>query len=489
VGAQYAEQAVIGGAVRLSGVQSYRAPAWTKRLRVVLVLVDLSAIAAAACLTAALADEPVEVLGAATVPLPIVAAVFVLGWVVALGATRSRSLRLVGAGLEQYRRVLTGSVCFACGLGIAAVVLDLQVSPLCFAVALSSGLVSALVGRWLVRRVVVGRRIRGESLTPTLVVGPANQAAELIADLRRRPDAGYSACGVCLQADAPGATIPDQVRHHPAEQLAAAALSGLYGAVMVCDGLDGAAVRSLAWELENSPVEMILLPRLADVAGPRLQVSDVEGLALVHVDLPQFSGRKLWWKRGFDLIFSALALILLLPVFLLVALLIKLDDGGPVIFRQERIGRNGKPFVIHKFRTMCVDAEAQIDALIQSCGGEALLFKLEHDPRVTRLGAMLRRYSIDELPQFWSVIRGGMSVVGPRPQVSREVAEYTDRHYRRLLIKPGITGLWQVSGRSELSMEESIRLDLRYVENWSIMGDLTIIVKTVRVVVLPSGAF
>jgi exopolysaccharide biosynthesis polyprenyl glycosylphosphotransferase len=208
----------------------------------------------------------------------------------------------------------------------------------------------------------------------------------------------------------------------------------------------------------------------------------------MYVDLPRFTGAKLVLKRTFDIVVSAIALLLLAPVFLVIAALIKLDDGGPMLFRQQRIGRYGQPFTIHKFRTMCVDAEAKIDALIAAGGGMALLFKLEDDPRITRIGKVLRKYSLDELPQFWTALRGGMSVVGPRPQVSREVAEYSDIHHRRLLIKPGITGLWQVNGRSELSMDESIRLDLRYVENWSLIGDITIILKTIGVVLRPRGA-
>lgn len=210
---------------------------------------------------------------------------------------------------------------------------------------------------------------------------------------------------------------------------------------------------------------------------------------MLHVDLPRYSGTKYWLKRSFDVFFAAAALVALSPVLGLVALAIKLDDGGPVLFRQERIGLGGEPFVIHKFRTMCADAEAKIDALIAEAGGQALLFKLEHDPRITRIGSTLRKFSLDELPQFWTVLRGGMSIVGPRPQVSREVAEYTDAAHRRLLIKPGITGLWQVNGRSQLSLEESIRLDLRYVENWSLTGDLAIIMKTVRTVLRPRGAY
>ncbi|MFT3860528.1 sugar transferase [Micropruina sp.] len=259
--------------------------------------------------------------------------------------------------------------------------------------------------------------------------------------------------------------------------------------MIAAEGLAHKQSKDLAWSLENRPIEFMFVPRLVDIAGPRVSFRSVEGLSLMRVDLPQFTGGKLAVKRAFDIAVSTVALVFLAPLFMVVAVLIKLDDGGPVFFKQKRVGRFGQPFTIHKFRTMCLDAESKIDALIEANGGAALLFKLEDDPRITKIGKVLRKYSIDELPQFWTVLRGGMSVVGPRPQVEREVAEYSDVHHRRLLIKPGITGLWQVGGRSELSMAAAIQLDLRYVENWSVLGDINIVAKTVGVVLRPDGAY
>jgi exopolysaccharide biosynthesis polyprenyl glycosylphosphotransferase len=226
-----------------------------------------------------------------------------------------------------------------------------------------------------------------------------------------------------------------------------------------------------------------------DIVGPRLHYTDAPGVSMMHVEIPQFSGWKYAIKRTFDIVFSILALIVLSPVFLVTALLIKKEDRGPVIFRQERVGRFGEPFTIHKFRSMSIDAESKIQKLIDDAGGQALFFKLDHDPRMTRIGAVLRRFSIDELPQFWTVLKGDMSIVGPRPQMAREVAEYLPAYKRRLLAKPGITGLWQVCGRSDLSPEDGMRLDLRYVENWSPITDLTIVAKTVTTVFKSSGAY
>lgn len=344
--------------------------------------------------------------------------------------------------------------------------------------------------RWLLRKLLHRLRRRGRAMTQTLVVGNSDAVADVVRQMQRDVAAGYRAVAIHLtdgrnKTEATGLAI----RSFDAEGFEEALERGTYGAVILTEGLDREQTRQIAWRLENRPVQMMFVPRLVDVSGPRLQIRETEGLSFVHVDLPRFSGAKTAMKRAFDIVFSAVALVALLPVFLVIAILIKQDDGGPVFFRQQRVGRYGEPFTIHKFRTMCTDAEARIDALIAANGGAALLFKLEDDPRITTIGKFLRKYSLDELPQFWSVLCGGMSVVGPRPQVSREVAEYSDIHHRRLLIKPGITGLWQVNGRSELSMDESIRLDLRYVENWSLVGDLTIVLKTVGVVLRPGGAW
>lgn len=435
-------------------------------------------------------DDSFALSGFGSVPYWFLGVLTVLGWTVALGLAGSRSVRHLGAGLEEYRRVVTASLGLFGIWAIASYVLRASISRSLFVTALPLGVVLLLVFRWLVRQVIVNRRVAGQALVPTLLVGSASQITDILHSLNRHREAGYAPQGACVVGDgkASAGWGRDIVLHEKSE-LVAVASSGCYEAIIVGDGLSRSELRNLAWHLESSPIDLLFLPRLIDIAGPRLRVSDVEGLALMHVDLPRFSGWRLWLKRAFDIVFSGLALVALSPVFAVVAILIKMDDGGPVFFRQQRIGLRGQPIIVHKFRTMVVDAEAKIDKLIEAQGGHALLFKMEDDPRITGIGKILRKYSIDELPQFWSVLRGGMSVVGPRPQVAREVSEYTRVHYRRLLIKPGITGLWQINGRSELSLKESIRLDLRYVENWSLIGDIMIILKTIRVVLRPSGAY
>jgi exopolysaccharide biosynthesis polyprenyl glycosylphosphotransferase len=248
-------------------------------------------------------------------------------------------------------------------------------------------------------------------------------------------------------------------------------------------------IKRLAWQLEGSAAELVLSSPLADVAGPRMTLQPIEGLPLVHVAIPTFEGGRYALKRTMDIAISAAALLAIAIFLPIIALAIKIDSRGDVFFRQDRVGRDGRIFKIVKFRSMCVDAEARQSELANSNEGAGLLFKMKSDPRVTHVGAFLRRYSIDELPQFWNVLVGDMSVVGPRPPLVSEVQGYDGTVYRRLYIKPGITGLWQVSGRSDLSWDESVRLDLRYVENWSVTNDLLLICRTVKIMLRPEGAY
>jgi exopolysaccharide biosynthesis polyprenyl glycosylphosphotransferase len=259
--------------------------------------------------------------------------------------------------------------------------------------------------------------------------------------------------------------------------------------VLACPEMDGIRLRSLAWELEKSGTDLCVSPALLDVAGPRTTIRQTAGLTLLHVDHPQLSGIGLVIKDLFDRCAAAAALTLLFPLMVLLGAMIWLHDGGPALFTQVRVGKDGRVFRIFKFRTMVVDAEARKEQLIANNDSDGVLFKLRNDPRVTAVGAYLRRWSIDELPQLLNVLRGDMSLVGPRPALPDEAAKYADHVRRRLVVKPGLTGLWQVNGRSDLTWEESVRLDLRYVENWSFALDLQILWKTIPVLTRRSGAY
>ncbi len=259
--------------------------------------------------------------------------------------------------------------------------------------------------------------------------------------------------------------------------------------MLACPEMNGIRLRELAWELEETGTDLCVAPALIDVAGPRTTIRPVAGLPLLQLDHPELAGGKQVIKAVFDRMAAGLALIVLAPLFVVIALAIRLDDQGPVFFKQTRVGRDGQTFKLFKFRTMVVDAEQrklQLQALNEGAG---VLFKMRRDPRVTKVGASLRRWSLDELPQLFNVLKGDMSLVGPRPALPDEVARYGDHMRRRLVVKPGITGLWQVSGRSGLSWEEAFRLDLRYVDNWSIMLDLQILWKTFSAVTGGSGAY
>lgn len=425
---------------------------------------------------------------------PVVSFGIALLWWVALDARGSRDRGVIGHGLDEYRRVMNASLYAFSAIAIASYLVHVDLSRAYFLVLLPVGTTLLLLGRWTCRQVLHRRRAIGGAFTPTIVVGAASEVHGVVRDLTRNRHAGYKPVAVAV----PTAEVD-------AEELKTLELAGVptiaisrlkshldehrAGAVVVVPGLPRHKVRNLAWQLENSSVELMFLPSLVDVAGPRLAINQVQDLSLVRVDLPRYDGWSYALKRLFDIVMSAIALALLAPVIVIAAILVKLEDGHPALFRQERVGLGGGTFTIHKLRTMSIDAEDRVAALIEQAGGKALHFKMRNDPRITRTGSFLRRYSIDELPQFWTVLRGDMSIVGPRPQLAREVAEYSNESMRRLLVKPGITGLAQVRGRSDMTPEEAIAADLRYVENWSLTGDLAIVFRTIGALIRREGAF
>jgi exopolysaccharide biosynthesis polyprenyl glycosylphosphotransferase len=236
-------------------------------------------------------------------------------------------------------------------------------------------------------------------------------------------------------------------------------------------------------------VELVVSPGVMDVARSRLVMRPIAGLPLLYIDKPQYQGAKRIQKRAFDFCFAVAALTFSLPILLITALAIKMTSKGPVFYSSERIGIDGRPFSMLKFRTMVEDADDELANLVSANESDGLLFKIRDDPRIIPVGRFLRRFSIDELPQFINVLRQEMSVVGPRPPLRREVEMYDDDVQRRLLVKPGVTGLWQVSGRSDLPWDKAVRLDLSYVDNWSMVGDILIIAKTLRAVFMHEGAY
>jgi exopolysaccharide biosynthesis polyprenyl glycosylphosphotransferase len=255
------------------------------------------------------------------------------------------------------------------------------------------------------------------------------------------------------------------------------------------DELPPFKVKQISWGLEAGRQHLVLAPSIVDIAGPRIHTRPVSGLPLIHVETPRFSKGQLFLKRATDLTASLLGVVLLSPLLAFLAISVRLTSDGPVFFRQTRIGLSGREFTMLKFRSMVQNAEELLPELAgqQRDAGNEVLFKMTNDPRITPVGRVMRKYSLDELPQLFNVIGGSMSLVGPRPPLASEVEQYADHVHRRFLAKPGITGAWQVSGRSTLSWEDSVRLDLAYVENWTLLGDLVIILKTGKAVLAPGS--
>lgn len=423
---------------------------------------------------------------------------FVVLWMSFLAVFHTRSTRIIGAGIEEYRRVASASFWTFGTIAMTTLLAKIDLARGYLAVALPVGTVALLISRSIWRYYIAGKRARGGYQTTVLVIGDRQEASLLAHELTRNPRDGYLVVGVGI----PGYGLPrgEKLTVHGRdipilgnETHAVAAISGCGADTVAVTGAENFGVRGirkLMWELETVDVDLVVSPGVMDVAGARLTLRPIAGFPLLHVEKPQYQGAKSFQKRAFDSCFSLLALVSTSPLLIASAIAVKLTSRGPVFYSADRIGRDGKPFTMLKFRTMVDGADSQIGTLLTlNEGAGGVLFKLRQDPRVTPVGKILRRFSIDELPQFINVLKQDMSVVGPRPPLPREVDNYDGEVKRRLLVKPGVTGLWQVSGRSDLSWEQSVRLDLSYVDNWSMAGDLLIIAKTLRAVLMSDGAY
>jgi exopolysaccharide biosynthesis polyprenyl glycosylphosphotransferase len=412
-----------------------------------------------------------------------------------LPLSRAWSRQVLGEGAEEFRRLgralLTAGVIVALA-GLLFGALDVQ--PWVFVAVPLVGLI-ALLQRYVLRRVLHhARNNNGTCMLPVMAAGAPDTVRELIQRTRSETHVGWRVEAVCTAGGAGEAGTGEVGGIAVAgtlEQVADMVRRGGYRVVAVTGDpyWTPRRLQQLAWDLEGTGAELVVAPVLMEVAGPRLNVSGVLGMPLLRVSAPAFTGGRRLMKEIFDRSAAALGIALISPLLLLIAVLIKLDDRGPVFYRQRRVGREGRSFLMMKFRTMVVNADAIRGELLAANEGSGPLFKLRSDPRVTRIGMVLRRYSLDELPQLFNVLGGTMSLVGPRPPLPEETAAYQPDVRRRLLVKPGITGLWQVSGRSDLSWAESVRLDLRYVEDWSLALDMVILWKTARAVVGGRGAY
>ncbi|KHL02275.1 sugar transferase [Sinomonas humi] len=467
--------------------RSARAQAWPRRYALCLRVAD-SAVVLAAVVAGVL-------FGGAGPRTDVALAVIAVVWPVALGVYGSRDASVFGIGAEEYRRVVAASVQLFAVLAIAALLVSDWLPARVFTLVFGTGLVGLLVARWSSRRWLNAQRRSGLYLTPAVVVGEPEDVRYVVRRITASSGAPYNVLGVVLPGGRRGQCLTVEGERLPVlsstDDVVRTVALKKASAVIIAGPVPGGNqyVRELGWSLERYEAELVLASTLTNVAGPRIHWRPVQGLPLMEVDLPRYSGAKHVLKRGMDIVFAIVALVLLSPVLAALALVVRCDSPGPVLFRQERIGKDGTAFRMLKFRSMVVGAEAQLGSLAGANEGAGALFKVREDPRVTRCGRWMRRYSLDELPQFLNVLKGEMSLVGPRPPLAREVGEYERFTRRRMLIKPGITGLWQISGRSDLDWDDAVRLDLYYVENWSLLGDLMILWRTIRAIVDPVGAY
>lgn len=410
-------------------------------------------------------------------------------WFIFLSVFGTRDLRVLGFGSEEYGRVIRASLWLFATIALISYLFKLEIARGYIAFAFPLGIIFLLIGRHIVRRWLERQRQVGRLLHRVLVIAGAEGATRLSQELAQAPYAGLHVVDVVTLQTEPDATESDHARSIEAVVPRAQTVGADTIIVDESAGLSADSMRRLGWSLEQTQIDLVVAPRMTEIAGPRLHVRTVEGLPLLHLEQPAFAGGARFLKDAFDSIVSLMALVVLVPVFLVLGLVVALKDGGPVFYKQRRIGQDGRSFVCWKFRTMVVGAESMKSQLTDLNEKDAVTFKITDDPRITSVGKFLRRWSIDELPQLFNVLIGQMSLVGPRPPLAEEVAQYENYEHRRLLVKPGLTGLWQVSGRADLSWEDSVRLDLYYVENWSFALDLLILARTVNVVIKGQGAY
>ncbi|GAA3025009.1 sugar transferase [Microbacterium dextranolyticum] len=416
--------------------------------------------------------------------------ILIVAWMGALSWSDSRSYRVIGIGTTEYVRVASSSFRLFGVIAIIAFLTQTDVARGFLLLSLPIGVVILLWTRWLWRHWLLSKRGRGEWSARLLLVGSESSVSQIARELQRSPRSGYVVVGACIPhgkiADTIEGTDVPVMGSVNAVSSAMAVVRADTVAITSTDELPADKVKEISWHLEAGRQHMVLAPSIIDIAGPRLHTRPVAGLPLIHVETPRFSMGQRFVKRTFDLICASIFIVLLSPLLLAVTIAVSWTSTGPLLYKQVRIGRNGQPFKMLKFRSMRVGADKELKALLEAQGtSEKPLFKIKDDPRITPVGTFIRKYSLDELPQLFNVLGGSMSLVGPRPQIAAEVALYTDAARRRLLARPGLTGLWQVSGRSSLDWEDAVRLDLYYVENWSLVSDLAILMKTAKAVLAP----
>jgi exopolysaccharide biosynthesis polyprenyl glycosylphosphotransferase len=418
-------------------------------------------------------------------------------WVASLAAQGAYATRFAGAGNEEYRAVFRAAGFLVAMLACTSFFFHVPFSRAVVAVAVPVMLVLSTGGRWALRRTIARQRASGAWLQATLLVGDVGAVRDMADHIVNDPsESGMWVVGACVSdlgdpgvAELRANGIPVLGSQH--DTLDVVERCGVEAVAVASNPeMNGQALRRLGWSLEQQDVDLLISPGIVEVAGPRLTMRPAAGVPMLHVERPVSSGLRYGIKLLADRLIALLLIILASPVLIGIAVMVRRDSSGPALFTQNRVGEGGRTFRMIKFRTMVVDAEARLAEIApEQDDGNGILFKMRTDPRVTRVGAVLRRFSLDELPQLFNVLRGEMSLVGPRPPLPSEVDTYESDAVRRLRVRPGMTGLWQVSGRSDLSWGDSVRLDLWYVDNWSLALDAQILFRTANAVFQGRGAY
>jgi exopolysaccharide biosynthesis polyprenyl glycosylphosphotransferase len=453
-------------------------------------LVDLATVGLSLALSAVV-SEPVAieegptrwrylVLGLATLP----------AWLAIMSGQRLYNVRFIGRRIDEIRRIVNATFLGTMGVALAGYFAGIAVPRTRIVVLFVVVTVLVSIEREVARRIFASLRERGKLVRNVVIAGANPEGRELAAMLRTDTWLGYRVLGF---VDDDPATDPEPVPGVPLLGTVSDAgeiLRSRPGAsvIVAASAIESSTTNRLARDLLDRGVHVELSSTLRDIASQRLVVRPLGRFPVVYVEPVQRDGWRRTAKRSFDLVLALAAILVTSPLVLVAMVAIRIDSPGPMLFRQVRVGRNGRPFQVLKLRTMVEDAEARRDELLADNEADGPLFKMRHDPRVTRVGRVLRSSSIDELPQLWNVVRGEMSLVGPRPALPHETEAWDPLLTQRLRVTPGITGMWQVNGRSESSFEDYTRLDLYYVDNWSLLIDLAILAKTVPVVLLRRGA-
>ena len=414
-------------------------------------------------------------------------------WLFLLGVFGSRDPKIVGSDNAEYPRVINASLTVLGLLALASLYFKVDVSRVYVSEVIAVGILALLIARRSGKAWLSKQRQLGNLTRRVAIYGPKEELKLELERYASHKELEFEPVitiednkELVLKNLETGEELNLDIRNL-ADNLLSENVELLQ---VVGSGPSSAKMhKKLHWALDGSDINLVVSPAITGVSSSRLTTRVIAGSPLIKIAPTKFTGPQYFFKTAFDLIFSLIALTIASPILIAIAIAIKVTDRGPVLFRQSRVGLNGKDFQILKFRSMRVGAEKEFEELAARAGYEtnSVQFKLKDDPRITRVGKFIRKTSLDELPQFVNVLRGDMSVVGPRPHVQKEVDSYGEVVHRRLLVKPGITGPWQVGGRSLLTWEESVALDLSYAESWSMIGDVAIILKTVGVVMKFGG--